>query len=105
VPTITGVWRSADSYIWVMMLVADERWTALPPNVPVSPSSLDMNRIYDTVIEVIDPVGRTVVATRRFDEPFIKVSGEGPMVSAQRTDADGYILWTISRLRVQRQNR
>jgi hypothetical protein len=74
-PYITGVAEDSQGRLWVYMLVADANWKqALGPMqvrgareiYPVT----DINKYYDTVVEIIDVKARRVVARGRADGAF-----------------------------------
>jgi hypothetical protein len=68
-PIIEGLWQQDPGFVWVLLRDADERWE--PPaeaNVMRSLTSHEYSRIYDWVLEAIDPEAGTVIAAKRFDD-------------------------------------
>jgi hypothetical protein len=70
-----GLWQDADGRVWTVWLVADparstaRRHTVRTPEGQVSvPDQPD--RVWDTVVEVIDPVRGRLIASQRFDSLF-----------------------------------
>jgi hypothetical protein len=102
-PMIRSIVQDADGLLWVMINVADENWRPLPRGYvrmerPV-PRDQD-NRLYDTIIEVIDPSRREVIAHGRFDPRFIRMHGE--YLYSYEEDEIGVPIYTIWRVRIER---
>lgn len=65
--------QARDGLLWVLSAVSDANWQEaleVDPSKPHGGDVTDMNGIYDTVVEAIDPVTLRVVASARID-PFI----------------------------------
>jgi hypothetical protein len=76
-PVISGVFQDSAGMLWVTLSVADADWRALPDSAPESAASDDMDRFFDTVIEVIDPRRGTVEARLRVDQYLPGLGGQG----------------------------
>ena len=79
--------------LWVIAHVADENWTSGLGNVRGLYNRqvrgvADANKYWDSIIEVIDPVAGTLVASQRFDQT-LRWIGESAYASAYREDASG----------------
>jgi hypothetical protein len=99
-PQLKSVREDAAGLLWVAALVPDARWAPVPPSL--SPEELDANRLLDTRIEVLHPQNGSLLAVLTSDLVLGKVGGGvEPMYSGYRTDANGVVLWTLYRPRLQ----
>ena len=79
--------------LWVILHVADEKWKSGLGNVRGLYNKqvrgiADENKYWDSIIEVIDPVSGTLVATQRFDQPLRWIS-ESDFARSYRQSAEG----------------
>ena len=65
VPSVVIGLRVERGLLWTATWVADENWT---PNPGAAPSPLDLDRLIDTILDVIDPAGGALIARTRRDE-------------------------------------
>ena len=93
-PPVPKVWdvHAAGDAIWVRALVADPDWAPLAtspsdPNLARAIRTVDMNKLYDTVIEVFDRETGRVLARHRDDRAlrFVAGSSESPPLVARFT--------------------
>lgn len=98
---IRGV-RQVGERLWVLVHVPDARWEPRPPTQCGGPGMLctadaDWERIYDTVVEIIDLPTRRVVASTRVPQRLLGFAGDG-VVASYEEDADGnprYAIWRL----------
>ena len=98
-PQVRALSQDTTGFLWTLTLVSDRNWRpyTLPLNERGSayvPDSL-RHKIIDSVLEVIDPVRRVVVATQTFDTLFMGFIARDLLVSYTE-DAAGnprYIVW------------
>lgn len=86
-PRVNDIQRDANGYLWILMGVADHNWQAglelaseHPDGRQYVPS--DLNKYFDTIIEVIEPAGSRVVASGRMDAYAQSFVGEHRVVSS-----------------------
>ncbi|MEO7361870.1 MAG: hypothetical protein ABI120_16180 [Gemmatimonadaceae bacterium] len=84
-PKLITVWQAPDGLLWVFGRVAAKHWqeawpTLAPGAKEVNYSALSLERMYGTVIEVIDPITRNVVTTKTLDEYVSNVLPNGNVV-------------------------
>lgn len=87
-----GVAETADGLLWVLSRVADPGRRNAPLDTLRTVEgqfvvSGDGDRSWDSVIELIDPVRGTVVASQRFDLRFVLLLPSGKVVSAKETES------------------
>ncbi len=71
VPTISGIWEDEAGLVWVLALDAssdDWRPAAKAREFAITPANRAAR--WDSVIEVVDPTTKRVVASKRFDTPM-----------------------------------
>jgi hypothetical protein len=72
VPSVERIHLDRDGRLWVMLTVGDPEWRqhlvpfTLPDGRTLQEPD-DVNGVWDTVVEVIDPESRLVLASQRFD--------------------------------------
>ncbi|MEX2284280.1 MAG: 6-bladed beta-propeller [Gemmatimonadota bacterium] len=92
-PGIMDLRMDSTGKLWVIVHVADEKWTSGLGNVRGLYNRqvrgiTEANNYWDSIIEVIDPVAGTLVASQRFDQVLRWIS-ESAYASAYRQDATG----------------
>ncbi len=71
-PLVDGLWEDDDGLVWTIVQDADVDWKPPPRANEHRPFDLqEYDRIYDCVIEVVDPHSGRVLASRRFDETLL----------------------------------
>lgn len=96
VGSIRGLWEDGDGLLWVLVHDGAPDWAAPLDRGEFSPSAEDINRRYDTVVQVIDPVSQEVIAARRFDEVFV-VHPQSKLLTSYDTSDPlivGFDVWT-----------
>ena len=88
-PELLGVAQEGERRLWVMSLVADERWRRGMVLGGAHPGVSDPHRYWDTVIEAIDLSQFAVVARRRVDEALLWGPLVGGYTALYTEDADG----------------
>jgi hypothetical protein len=84
-PFFNHLWEMDDGRLWSYTLVPDPRWE---PGLGLRPSPEWYRRTFDTIIEIIDPAERAVVARTRYDGRIGHVCGSHLMYTVIET-ADG----------------
>ena len=92
-PVIMDIRMDSTGKLWVIAHVADQNWTSGLGTVRGLYNRqvrgvADANKYWDSIIEVIDPVAGTLVASQRFDQ-ILRWIGESAYASAYRQDATG----------------
>jgi hypothetical protein len=82
-PVLVHVGESSDGLVWVYSMVADEDWRPGPPERPTPEWTA---RVFDTMVEVIDPETPEVVAAGRFDEVFAPMCGSDRAYTVRRIE-------------------
>ena len=68
-PRVAGLWEDEDGLVWIIVQDADPDWEPSPRANEHRPiERQERNRLYDWVIEVVDPDSGRVLASRRFSE-------------------------------------
>jgi hypothetical protein len=103
-PAIRAIQEDDAGLLWVLVSVADRNWQPLPPareeRGMTYTGSAQRNRLHDTIIEVIDPEARTVIASIRVDEHLAGFFPGPAIVFSYREDEDGHPSYRVSRLRL-----
>lgn len=104
-PQVMDVHADADGLVWVVIAVAARNWrSALGTPVLASGAttypSADQTRLFDTVIEVLDPRSRRVVVSSRVTG-FIKFLLPGLITVTLKEDADGIMNLQLDKLSIQ----
>lgn len=71
-PMLMDAWFDAEGRLWVLGKAADAHWaTGLSNSDSGATSSIgDADKVYDTVVEVLDPVSGALLAETRFDVSY-----------------------------------
>jgi hypothetical protein len=92
----------ATGWIWTILNVPDPNWRSglgAPQRMEGQTAYpiVDFQRVFDTVVEVLDPENGRVVARRRFDGTIDMANGFGVVAGArEREDGTPYVqLWRI----------
>jgi hypothetical protein len=85
-PRIYAIHESEDGLVWVLIHIADEAWEEgyeerLSPWGEMTRIISDDNRVYDSVVEVVDPQSAVVLASARLDAAFRGFAGDGLLFS------------------------
>ena len=91
-PAIVGFTEDRGGLLWVFVRVPAPTWRDAWPEIsgPEIPTKLiRYDRLFKTMVEVIDPVRRQVVATRLLENWTVTVLS-GPRAVAYSTDLEGY---------------
>jgi hypothetical protein len=91
---LRGIWEDSERRLWVFTLIADRNWRAgLVPIVQDGRTAGyrpgDPEKIYDTVIEVIDLRTSRVLVSQRINAYVSRVMPDGTVLTG-RHDADGF---------------
>ncbi len=103
-PRLNAMWEDQAGRLWTVVLVADEEWSATERErqgerpVPAR-GDYDYDRIFDSIIEVIDPDSRRVIARTRFDVVINGVTNQNVLYGKTQHD-DGHILIRLWRARL-----
>ncbi|MEP6835485.1 MAG: hypothetical protein ABJB74_19015 [Gemmatimonas sp.] len=105
-PKIFAIWQAADGMLWVFGQVAGKNWKDGWPKLAndakeVDFSALRNDKLYATVIEVLDPITRQVVSTAPLDEYISNVLPNGN-VAVFAVDSAGTRHLSIRRLSLTR---
>lgn len=103
-PRSDAVWEDARGLVWTVIEVVDPDWRRhlQPiPSVPGAWQPTDLHRVFDTVIEVIDPGTGRLVASQRFRDLVLGTSEPGLLVR-YREDAAGEPALDLYRVELER---
>ncbi|WP_420635939.1 hypothetical protein [Candidatus Palauibacter sp.] len=81
-PSVVMSLRFAEGLMWIATWVADANWR---DNADVTPAELQLNRVLDTMLEVIDPANGELVARMRHEEA-LRITGDERFVFGVRED-------------------
>ena len=99
------MWEDQAGRLWTVVVVADEEWSPTEREQRGERSLLavmrdtDYDRILDSIIEVIDPDSRRVIARTRFDVVIHGVTNQNVLYGKTQHD-DGHILIRLWRARL-----
>jgi hypothetical protein len=106
--SVSSVFEDDEGLLWVVLTVADREWERIPVEdwVSVSPTEQrsfgpeDHDRLFDTIIEVIDPSGARVIAHGRIDRHLTSM-GNGFFHSYELADSGApvYRIWRATLVR------
>jgi hypothetical protein len=83
---VTSVWEDADAHLWVVGMTRDSEWEPVLDSAHGTVALLrDWSLMYDTVIEVLDPLRQVVMARARFDQVLLRVLGSHDLVFSTRS--------------------
>lgn len=105
-PAVTSIYEDSDGLVWVFVRVAAASWRMAWGDVPADAHEVERNRIvmeklFATVIEVIDPSTATVVA-RRFVDDWIVGTPSEQHAAMYSVDANGVAYVSIYRIALAR---
>lgn len=107
-PMMFGCWVDSAGLLWVIGNVSDRTWARglgdpkpAEGRVGVYYPFADWQKLYDGIIEVIDPARNVVVTTRRFDNTLNLVVGPG-VIGGVREDEEGHIFLEVLRINLLR---
>ena len=91
-PILRGIWEDSTRLLWANIGVASARWAPAPtPRSGERPLILnaELDALYETIVEVLDPRAGSVVASQRFDQILGTIAGSSFhwMVSEDSTGA------------------
>ncbi len=106
-PYTTGLWRDSSGLLWVAVAVPSRTWAAgLGPARLAERQSWfperDPHRVWDTVIDVIDPQAGRLVATMRLPGRYDLVAGPGLLGRVIEDPVDGWFLVQVFRVTLDR---
>ena len=81
-PSVVMSLRFAQGLLWIATWVADENWQE---NADLDPAEIRLNRVLDTVLEVVDPASGELVARSRHEEA-LRITGDEGLVFGVRED-------------------
>jgi hypothetical protein len=76
-PTIRAVREDEAGRLWVLIAVADARWERAVVSTPEGQTFSDPNDYYDSIVEVLDPQRREVLATLRLGPSLTEMPRAG----------------------------
>lgn len=101
-PSMNSVHLDKNGLLWVIVQIADQDYTRAIERVStpegLGTRFLDVHKVYDTVMEVIDPSSGRLVATQRFDADYGAFVADNLAVSLSE-DEHGLLymhLWHVS---------
>ncbi|MEO5799294.1 MAG: hypothetical protein ABIZ70_13460 [Gemmatimonadales bacterium] len=88
-PMLMDAWFDAAGRLWVLGKAADPKWSAglsaTGSDSTASPSISDADKVYDTVLDVLDPASGALLATTRFDVSYPFAVEPGVVMRVRRT--------------------
>jgi hypothetical protein len=107
-PFVVDLHQDREGLIWTAVLVPGSNWQdGLGSGVGLQGQRAvvvtDESALYDTVVEVIDPDTRSVVASQRFEQPFAGFVGDGLIYGLETVESGRDV--RIGVWRVQRESR
>jgi hypothetical protein len=106
-PRLLDFYEDAQGRLWTLVRVADERWayalsqTPSPAHPEVGRFTIDdLDRAFDTIVEVIDVRNGTLLVSTRLDRAFFNFMSDGQVVSSSN-DPDGNPRLHVWRLGIQ----
>lgn len=102
-PTLMDAWFDASGRLWVLGKAADAKWAAglgaLHPDTGRTVTAVvDPDKVYDTVLEVINPKTGALIAETRFDVSYPFAVEPGVIMRVQTT-RDGWNRAELMRIR------
>ena len=81
-PLVDGLWEDEDGLVWIFVQDADAEWAPPPRANEERPFDLqEHSRLFDSMIEVVDPGSGRVLASQRFSEVLWFQPPSGILVS------------------------
>ena len=81
-PSVVMSLRFVGGLMWIVTWIADANWR---DNADTSPAELQLNRVLDTMLEVVDPASGTLIARTRHAEA-LRITGDEGLVFGVRED-------------------
>lgn len=81
-PSVVMSLRFAEGLLWIVTWIADANWR---DNADTNPAELQLNRVLDTMLEVIEPASGALVARTRHGEA-LRITGDEGLVFGVRED-------------------
>jgi hypothetical protein len=80
-PFISDIQQDAAGYLWVVVLVADERWQKAISNGGPHGSQIDDLLYHDVIVQVLSLQTGRILASKRIDQPLSRFIGPGLLAS------------------------
>lgn len=96
-PRFLDIWTDTDGLLWTMVLVADAHWSPMRERPGIGDLSLQ-DRVFDTIVEIIDPDQGDLIASFRYPEVLSRFLDDGSVVRISQ-DAMGVVVITLVRLK------
>lgn len=105
-PVLTAMWEDQAGRLWTVVTVADEEWSATEhvrrgeqQAIAGGSEDYDYDRVFDSIIEIIDPDARRVIARTRLDVTIHGVTNQNVLYGKTQHD-DGHIIIRLWRARL-----
>lgn len=98
-PWVGGVWHDGRDHLWVLLNVPDPNWRPMTPPPGERRPPIDMDRQYDTIIEVIHTRTGELLGSQRFGELLGQLL-PGGFVVHYRENAEGEPYLDVWQLRL-----
>jgi hypothetical protein len=102
-PQVTQILEDQSGFLWVAVLVADSKWKPIVDaggGSEVRVGDVDLNEVWDTIIEVLDPRAGRLLGATRLDQQVIGFLSNNPnAIYTRRSNEDGIPLvdiWNIN---------
>ncbi len=98
-PEVRGVHRDSLGMLWIIYAVADGDWQTAIEKAEGAHGALyraPADDLYDTIIEVIDPAERTVVASLRVDQRLAGFLSDGSVYSDSEMPGPRVHIWRLN---------
>lgn len=99
-PVLTGIVQEGP-FLWTLVTVPDPDAEPLDPTVELPVEDTDLDRLLDSVVEVLDLRAGRVVARHRFKEHLVGFRGGRPVVYTRREEEPGNIVLDVYRLHLE----
>jgi hypothetical protein len=98
-PVLTGIVQEGP-FLWTLVRVPDPDAEPLDPTVELTVEDTDLDRLLDSVVEVLDLRTGRVVARHRFKRYLVGFRAGRPVVYTKREEESGNIVLDVYRLHV-----